>query len=515
MAMATNAVFPPSSSVRCPVLYRAAPSPRNPTSSSSASFVLSPLSSSSTKLRSSTRPVPEQQPLPNDSERQHRALLVDAFHHNNNLRALLQRVSSSKDASPLQLLEMDGDWTDDYLWTVVTFLTETGRGKEALQVFEFWKNIEMRRNNLSNYSRIIKLFCGGSLMSEAISAFEAMKKCDLVPSLGIYNAIIHGFAEQKDFDNSAATLAMMLEAGLLPTPDTYNGLIRAYGSCGLYDEMSKCLKKMQSSGCLPDEVTYNTLITEFARSGLLEKMEGAYRVLSSKHMKLQTSTLVAMLEAYADLEVLDRMERVYQRILKSEAFIKENLIRKIATVYIKNYRFSQLEELGNDISDKWGRTDLVWYIMLLSSACLISKKGIESIVHEMEVAKVTINITITNILAHFYLNMRDFRSLDIIFDQARVNHIKPDIMTFGIFFDACKIGYDGSRVLENWRRNGFLEEVVELRTDDLVLTAFGKGFFMKHCEKLYFSLHSKGEQKKLWRYSDIINLVFGKKATRK
>ncbi|KAJ8470798.1 hypothetical protein OPV22_025141 [Ensete ventricosum] len=507
MAAATNSALASSSSAKGRLLfYGAAPS------SSVLLPISSSLPSSPTRLRSSTRPPCDQQLLPKDWELRHRTLLVDSFHRNNGLRALLLEVSDSKGSGPLRVLTRDGDWPDDHFWAVVALLVETGRADEALKVFDSWKKIEMTRTNVANYSRIIKLFCRGNLMSEAISAFQAMEECDLVPSLAIYNAIIHGFARKKDFDNSNATFRMMLEAGLLPTPETYNGLIRAYGSFGLNDEMSKCVKRMESSGCFPDEVTYNTLITEFARSGLTEKMEGVCRVLGSKHMKLQISTLVAMLEAYADLGMLAKMEKVYRRVLRSDGFIKENLIRKLATVYIKNYRFAQLEELGNDISAKSGRTDLVWHIMLLSSACLLSKKGVESLVQEMKLAKVTVNITITNILAHFYLNMKDFKSLDIVFLQAKANKVKPDVMTIGVFFDACKIGYDGTWTLERWIKNGSLEEVVGLKADQLVVTAFGKGFFLKLCEKHYSSLHPKEKEKKLWRYSDMIKLVFGKKS---
>lgn len=349
-------------------------------------------------------------------------------------------------------------------------------------------------------------------MEEAVSTLQDMEKCGLVPSLAIYNAIIHGFAGERKFDNSSATFKKMLEAGLLPTSETYNGLIRAYGSYGLYDEMSKCVKRMEADGCFPNEVTYNILITELARGGLIERMDRIYRTLCSKRMNLQPSTLIAMLEAYADLGILEKIEKVYRRVMNSDAYLKECLIRKLATVYIKNYRFLHLEELGNNISARSGRTDLVWCILLLSSACVLSRRGIESIIQEMKVANVRFNITFTNILAMFYLKMKDFRSLDAVFSEAGKQNVKPDIFTVGVLFDACKIGYNGTHVIEEWIKNGSLEKVVEIKTDSIVMTAFGKGSFIKHCEKLYSSLESEAEQKKIWRYSDLISLAFGKKA---
>lgn len=96
--------------------------------------ILNSQHSSSSKLRSSRRPVAEHQPLPQDWERRHRALLVDSFHRNNGLRSLIHDASRNSGSSALRLLEKDGDWTEDNLWAMVSFLVETGRAEEALQV---------------------------------------------------------------------------------------------------------------------------------------------------------------------------------------------------------------------------------------------------------------------------------------------------------------------------------------------------------------------------------------------
>ncbi|XP_020113167.1 pentatricopeptide repeat-containing protein At4g14190, chloroplastic [Ananas comosus] len=512
----------------CPI------TPPNPSSFSSPSFsplVFSapssfaptppppPLRASSSPRISPTHPSPPRRApgesgagAGEDSRRQHKALLVETFHQSSTLRALLRQLSR-KGSDPLRMLRRDGDWTSDQLWAAVAFLAESGRSGEALQVFDYWKNNEIARINEANYSRIIRFLCERSFTSEAVSAFQDMKSHDLIPSLAIYNAIIHGFAREKKFDEAIATLEKISEVGLPRKSETYNGLIQAYGSHKMYDDMSKCVKRMESDGCFPDEVTYNILITEFARGGLIERVERTFRTLLSKRMNLQPSTLVAMLEAYTDLEILEKMEKAYNRVLKTKAFLKESLIRKLAKVYIKNHRFSCLEDLGNDIGGTVGRNDLVWCILLLSSACCLSRKGIDSVVREMEVAKAQFSITFANILAHFYLKMKDFRALDVTFMRARKENIKPDIVTIGILFDACKIGYDGTRVLEEWVRNGYLQDIAQMRTNELVLTAFGKGFFLIKCEKLYSSLESDKKRSHSWRYCDLISLAFSGRKT--
>ncbi|XP_039135255.1 pentatricopeptide repeat-containing protein At4g14190, chloroplastic [Dioscorea cayenensis subsp. rotundata] len=444
-----------------------------------------------------------------EQQRQHQSLLVEAYHHTNSLKTLLAELSM-KNSCPIRLLERDGDWLRDQLWVAVRFLIEEERPVDALKVFDAWKNKDSSRMNVANYSKFIRLLCDENLMDEAILIFQGMEKHGLTASLTLYNDIIHGFARKKEFDNSACFLKKVVDAGLQPMAETYHGIIRAYGTCGMYDELSKCVKQMESVGCSPNEVTYNILIVEFAQGGLVDTMEGVYRTVLSKRMNLQPSTLVAMLEAYANLGIVEKMEKVYHMVMKTNAYIKDTVVRKLAAVYIENYRFARLEELGNDISARTGRTDLVWCILLLASACFLSRKGIESIIREMKVAKVEFQVTFVNILALFLLKVKDFSKLDAVLSQTGKHNRKPDIITVGILFDACRIGYDGTRILEIWRRSGFLETEAEMRTDPLVLNTFGKGLFMRDCERIFSSAGSNLKEKKHWTYHSLISLVFGK-----
>ncbi|KAG0488421.1 hypothetical protein HPP92_007232 [Vanilla planifolia] len=422
---------------------------------------------------------------------------------------LLNEVSRSG-SCPIHILESDGDWSFERLQTIVAFLVDVGRTTEALQVFCLWKNKDKSRSSTVNYSKILQLFCKRSLMNEAMLIIEDMEKHKVAQSIEIYNDIIHGFARIKEFEKCRTILMKMVENGISPVHETYNVLIRAHGSYGFYDDMSRCVKLMESSGCSPNEATYNVLIQEFARGGLLERMEKVYRTLLSKRMHLYSSTLVTMIEAYAEFRILDKLEKMYCKFLNSKAYMKDCLIRKIANVYIENCRFARLEEFGNDIGGRTGRSELIWCILLLSSAGLLSRKGINSIAREMEIAKVRLSTSLANIFALFYLKMNDFRALNGIFSDAIKDDAQPDVLTVSILFDACTIGYDGAYVLEKWNRKGFLEAVVEMKTDPLVISTFGKGPFMRRCEKLCTSRESKAKEKKLWRYADLMRLVLCK-----
>ncbi|GMP78184.1 hypothetical protein CsSME_00034224 [Camellia sinensis var. sinensis] len=432
---------------------------------------------------------------------------VDTFHENMDLKTLLEKLKK-RGSDPLQILKDDGDWTKDHFWAVLRFLLESSRSKDVPQVFDWWKNIEKSRINLFNYEKIIGLLVEEGLIEEAISALQELMGHGLRPSSEIYNSIIHGFARKGRFKDALYYLKKMEEINLKPDTETYDGLIQAYGKYRMYDEMDWCVKKMEVDGCPLDHITYNLLIQEFSRAGLLTRMEKLYQILISKRMDLQSSTLVAMLEAYANLGILDKMEKFYRKVLNSKTFLKDDLIRKLARVYILNHMFSRLDDLGRDLSSKTGKTDLVWCLHILSHSFLLSRKGMYSVLQEMELENLPWNVTITNVILLTYVKMKDFKNLKLVLSEVAARHVKPDIVTIGVVFDAYKIGFDGMRALNMWRKMGFLDEAVEMNTDALVLTAFGKGHFLRSCEEIHSSLETQARERRIWTYQRLIELMF-------
>lgn len=370
-----------------------------------------------------------------------------------------------------------------------------------------WKSIHESRISELNYNKIICALSEEGMMEEAISALQDMKSHGLKPSLGTYNPIIHVFSLNGKFSDALYFVSEMREFGLVPDSETYDSLIQGYGKFKMYDEIGMCVKTMELDGCSLDHVTCNLLIREYSKGGLLQRMERVYQRMLSKRMRLQSSTLVAMLEAYARFGIIIKMEKIYRRILNSETPLKDDLIRKLAEVYIGNYMYSRLEDLGLDLGSKFGGTELVWCLRLLSYACLLSRKGMDIIVQEMQDAKVHWNVTVANIIMLAYVKMNDFKHLRILLSEFPTHRVKPDMVTIGILFDASRMGFDGSGALESWRRMGYLSRVVEMKTDPLVLTAFGKGHFLKACEEVYSSLHPEYRERKTWTYDSLISLV--------
>lgn len=379
-------------------------------------------------------------------------------------------------------------------------------------MFDLWKNIEKSRINELNYCKIIKMLGEEGLMEEAVLLFEEMKSCGLSPTLEVYNSMIHGFAQKGNFDDALVYLNEMREQNVAPETDTYEGLIEAYAKYEMYDEIGLCLKKMKLNGCPPDHITYNLLMRKFSKGGLLKRMESIYHTMISKRMYLQSSTLVAMLETYARFGILDKMEKFYIITLKTKTPLGEDLIRKLAEVYIDNYLFSRLETLGVDLSTTFGENDLLWCLRLLSHAFLFSRKGMDFVIQEMERANIPWNVTFANIILLTHLKMKDFTHLRISLSQL-THSVEPDIVTVGILFDAIGMGFDGTGTLETWKRMDFFYKAVEMNTDPVVITAFGKGNFLQNCERAYSSLEPEVREKKSWTYNNLVDLVFKHKGS--
>ncbi|PKI61158.1 pentatricopeptide repeat-containing protein At4g14190, chloroplastic [Punica granatum] len=412
-----------------------------------------------------------------------------------------------KDSCPLQeLRENDGDWSRDRFWANVKSLRHASRSREILRLLEAWKNVKPSWITATDYERIMELLCEEDLLDDAVSVLKEMETSGLRASLETYNSILHSFANLGRFEEVSSFLNEMKEQGFVPDTDTYRGLIRAYGKHKKFDEMGLCMKKMEANGHLPDYVIYNVLIREYSRGGLIHCMESVYRTLLSKRMYIQPSTLVSVLEVYTNLGILDKMERAYVRVSNSKVLLREDLIRKMTSVYIKNLMFSRLDDLGlNHPSTDIG--DLSWCLRLLSHACLSSQRGIDSIVDKMEEERVPWSVTFINTILLAYLKMKDIKRLRVSLSQLPAGNVKPDMVTVGVLLDAKRIGFDATGTLHGWRRMRFLDHDAEMRTDPLVLSAFGKGRFLRSCEEVYSSLEPEARGRKRWTYANLIDLV--------
>ncbi|KAG2299293.1 hypothetical protein Bca4012_010863 [Brassica carinata] len=452
----------------------------------------------------STSSLPRSLPLSLDCSAEdppQSTFLLSDIHHHRFLNSLPRRLSHPG-SCPLRLLQEDGDWSKDRFFAVIRFLRHSSRLHEILPVFDAWKKLEPSRINEANYEKIIRFLCAERSMDEAVLALQSMNHdYKLNPSLEIYNSIIHGYADDGKFEEAMFYLNGMKDNGVLPETETYDGLIEGYGKWQMYDEIVSCVKRMEAEGCVRDHVTYNLLVREFARGGLLKRMERMYQSLMSRKMTLEPVTLVSMLEAYAEFGVLEKMEETYDKVLRFGICLDEELVRRLASVYIDNLMFSRLDDLGRGIR----RSDLAWCLRGLCHACLVSRKGLDYVVKEMKEARVPWSTTFANIVLLAYSKMGDFKSVELLLSELqRRKGVKLDLVTVGIVFDLSVAGFDGTAVFMRWKKSGFLDKPVEMKTDPLVHAAFGEGQFLRSCNEV---MKQTLEESKSWTYQYLLEVV--------
>ena len=134
------------------------------------------------------------------------------------------------------------------------------------------------------------------------------------------------------------------------------------------------------------------------------------------------------------------------------------------------------------------------------------RKGMDSVIGDMEELHIPWNVTIMNIKCLIHLKKKDFTHLRASLIQL-AHSVDPDMISVGILFDAIDMGFDGFRVLEAWETNEVLDQPVEMNTDPLVLRAFGKGSFLKSCEAAFSELPGEVRENETWTYNNLIELV--------
>ena len=389
--------------------------------------------------------------------------------------------------------------------------------------------------NSATFNILIMEFGKAGLLRKMESAHRSILslKMNLLPSS--IEAMIRAYADVSDIPKMEKMYRRLLSSsvvrsrhamvdnaynengGLLKMENRISSSISGIGDLGELSKMGKTY--WRSSSSLP--LSSSSSRSELVDLGKLPKMRKMHQrsspLLPSSSSSLSSSTRSGL----ADLGQLPKMGKMYSRSSSlsssSSCGFSEDLIRKMAMVYIQNLMFSRLEDLGNDLAARKGRTSFVCLLLLLASGLILSRRGMDSIIKELRSSMIEDDISFINILAMAHARMKGFKDLEVLFLMIGENgDLKPDLITVSVFFDACSCGFHGGRVLDAWKRKGFLERKVEMVTDSLVIAGFGKGQFLESCEEILFEDNDDNDRdnddgkikKKEWTYVDLIGQLF-------
>ncbi|CAJ1948404.1 unnamed protein product [Sphenostylis stenocarpa] len=307
------------------------------------------------------------------------------------------------------------------------------------------------------------------------------------------------YTENGLFSQARTTWEQLLYSSFIPSVEFISRLFDAYARHGKFDEVINILRyvDMRNFSILPN--VYTLAIYCFGREGQLELMEDMAKEMASRGVYISSRTANAFVLYYSNFGSLKDMENAYGRLKKSRFLIEREVIRAMASAYIKERQFYELGEFLRDVD--LGRKNvgnLLWNLMLLSYAANFKMKSLQrEFIHMVEFG-FRPDITTFNIRALAFSRMALFWDLHLSIEHMEHEKVIPDLVTFGCIVDAYldrKLGMNLNFALNKMN----LDDSPMLLTDPIVYEALGKGDFQMSSEAFF---EFKTQRK--WTYGALI-----------
>ncbi|XP_047341453.1 pentatricopeptide repeat-containing protein At2g36240 [Impatiens glandulifera] len=118
----------------------------------------------------------------------------------------------------------------------------------------------------STFRFAINSYCRVGRLNDALITFDYMKKTiDGLPSVDLYNILIHGFVKHNQHVKACELYSRMIKERVKPDVFTFNILISSYCRNRQFESALEMFKEMRVNGCSPTVVSFNTLIKGFFR----------------------------------------------------------------------------------------------------------------------------------------------------------------------------------------------------------------------------------------------------------
>ncbi|KAK7390220.1 hypothetical protein VNO78_25519 [Psophocarpus tetragonolobus] len=307
------------------------------------------------------------------------------------------------------------------------------------------------------------------------------------------------YTENGLFPQAQTVWEQLLNSSFVPSVQFISRLFDAYAKHGRFDEVIDILHyvDMRNFSILPD--VYSLAISCFGREGQLELMEDMAKKMASSGVHICSRTANVFLLYYGIFGSLNEMENAYASLKKSRFLIEKEVIRAMASAYIKERKFYELGEFLRDVG--LGRKDvgnLLWNLILLSYAANFKMKSLQREFLKMVKSGFHPDITTFNIRALAFSKMALFWDIHLSIEHMEHEKVIPDLVTFGCVVDAYldrRLGRNLDFALNKMN----LDDSPQLLTDPLVYEALGKGDFQMSSEAFF---EFKTQRK--WTYRALI-----------
>ncbi|KAB1200371.1 hypothetical protein CJ030_MR0G007496 [Morella rubra] len=125
-------------------------------------------------------------------------------------------------------------------------------------------------------------FCTEGAIEEAKKVFDQMLGEGGIPSVLVYDYLIHGFCQEGCVREAFELVNEMVGLGYFPLAPTFNALISAFCRQGKVIHALKLIDDMVARGCILDEGTYNPLVNALCKKGDFQKALGLFTQMVEK-----------------------------------------------------------------------------------------------------------------------------------------------------------------------------------------------------------------------------------------
>ncbi|XP_047158423.1 pentatricopeptide repeat-containing protein At2g17525, mitochondrial [Vigna umbellata] len=124
--------------------------------------------------------------------------------------------------------------------------------------------------------------CKKGSIEDAKRVYDQMTDEGGIPSILVYNCLVHGFSKQGSVREAVELMNEMIANNCFPMPSTFNAVITEFCRQGKVENALKLVEDITARGCAPNTEIYSPLIDVLCRKGDLQKAMQVFREMVDK-----------------------------------------------------------------------------------------------------------------------------------------------------------------------------------------------------------------------------------------
>ncbi|KAL6054268.1 hypothetical protein QOT17_017463 [Balamuthia mandrillaris] len=190
---------------------------------------------------------------------------------------------------------------------LITMYGTCGRMEEAHAVFQ-----GMKERDVVTWTTMIAAATQSGRGQEALQLFQEMQQAGVVANAFTFSSVLKACWMRKDMEMGKRVHAEVLRRGLHADPILSTALINFYDTCGRMEEVRAVFQGMKDR----DEMTWTTMIAGETQSGHGEEALQLFQEMQQAGVAANAITFAAVLKACGMMEDVEMGKRVHAEMLR-------------------------------------------------------------------------------------------------------------------------------------------------------------------------------------------------------